>query len=480
MDLYYPPPSVFYSLDIHDWSNSRIEQKITATPTKLFYVLNYSKLGISFDDTKTLKYRSVVFSFPEKLPLSFSPPKSVSWEVFARPYMLHPLSFNTPIWRSVLSEKDVKTPPLGLGGSGLDDDIHRILHRHCLPTTTNDIVLHNDDHLHVNEYIDGVMIHLFYDIHSQRWEIATKGGVGGKYAYYGNLSSNPNVDETIKKEPHFYDMFMDACRTNKGDELNDIPFLEYLCKDMCYIFILQHPKNKIVFPVAEPTLYLIRIYYMYSNGALFVSPKCYENWDIFMNIRGIIEFPKRWDFSSKNDVETYFDNEMASRPNVVLKGIVVTNLLTGEHTVIRNKHYKKFKMNKRLQSNMMYRYLCYRRMEMVHEYIDAFPHHKMMFYAIENEYNTFINRVHKCYLAKYVPRHRNIECDNSSSYSIHIRNIYNDVYLPLLKMKRSYLRCGKLDANANCRVRVTCEMVSRYFDNIEPREMLYILANLCH
>ena len=417
--MYFPQLNPFYSLDINACSKDKIKHKIVSTPKKLYYVLNYNNLGLSFNDTNTLKYRSVVFSFPEKIPLSFSPPKSLPWEYFTQKH-------------SIITDTTLKTTPF----------------------------------VYMNEYIEGIMIHLFYDYRIQSWEIATHGAVGGKYGYYGNLSKNAFEN---KYHTYFHEMFLDAFRMNSATlDINSIPFLEYLHKDLCYIFILQHPKNKILLNVARPVLYLIRIYYMYSNGVEFISPKHYENWCIFRNMIGVVEFPKRHEFNSIAEIEAFFDSESLTRNTKIIPGIVITHEITGEKSVVHNKHYDEMKKNKNIQSLVKYQYLCYRRMGQVNEYLASFPKHKKMFYAVEQKYEDFITIVHQCYINHYVKKCKAVDgaTKYDTKYSSHIYLIHKEIYLPQLREKK----------RQGTRASVTRNMVSDYFDKMEPREMLYLLC----
>jgi hypothetical protein len=416
MDPYFPCLSPFYALDMHNFSKDKIRHKITATTKRLYSVLNYNKLGISFDDIATLKHRSVIFSFPEKLPLSFSPPKTVSWEAFRESYLYFSKS-------------------------------------------TDEMVLKNTSELHVNEYIEGVMIHLFYDPRISCWEIATQGGVGGKYSYYGNLQKDPmNLEK--RSRPYFYDMFLHAFRAT-GD-LNSIPFLESLPKNNCYVFILQHPRNKIVLQVKRPVLYLIRVYPIMKHGAIYLSPKYYEEWYIFRNMKGMIEFPKRFDFEDVNEVTTFFNNEAHGGSTTITPGIAITNEFTGELTVLKNPHYDALKIQQKTKPLIQYQYLCYRRMGESEKYLLLFPEYKRSFSRMENEYISFIKEVYLCYRNVYIYKEK--PGSSNPKYEIHIRNLHKEFYLPLLR-QRSVLEKPKL----------TFAMVLQYFDQLEPREMLYLL-----
>jgi len=107
------------------------------------------------------EYRSVVFSFPENKVLSFSPPRSVSYEKFK--------------------------------------------------TAT----INNSENIIMSEIVEGVMINLFYDHRISSWEIATKCAVGGDYNYSGEKKGASFRDmffECLRCDKN--DVFLDALPKN--------------------------------------------------------------------------------------------------------------------------------------------------------------------------------------------------------------------------------------------------------------------------
>jgi hypothetical protein len=253
-------------------SNRRIRHKLTAIDKQLYFILNYDKSMICFNDTKTGMYRSVILSYPENKILGFSPPKSIPLSMFMHKY-----------------------PETG----------------------QNNIV--------VTEFIEGVMIQLFYDDRSSRWEIATKSAIGGKYAYYEK--EKENAKKMSKLKPTFYRMFLEALGASKRQELNDIPILECLSTSMSYTFILQHPENIIMEPVNRPVAYLVSVYRICAdeNYVEYIPRPVYETWSEFQNLHGLIEFPKQYVFNG------YYDYGIGMPDTKPFRGIVYVNTDTGEH-----------------------------------------------------------------------------------------------------------------------------------------------------
>jgi len=222
---------VTYKVDIDSCSNKIKKKNIKKTYAN-YFILQYDKTCICFNDTKNGMYRSVVFSNPEKKILSFSPVKSIPSYVFFDRY----------------------------------------------PIINDEIV--------IKQHIEGVMINLFYDNRINKWKIATKGAIGGNYGFI----------KPITKNETFYDMFLDALCASKDDTLNDLKIIKILPKNFSYTFILQHPNNIISKPVNEPHCYLIAVYSINNikNEVEYIPSTIYEKWSFLHDINGIIEFPKQY------------------------------------------------------------------------------------------------------------------------------------------------------------------------------------------
>ena len=118
----------YASYRLNHKNNSKIENKEYLHNNIRYTIKSYDSKYICNDASDHLTlYRSVIFSHPENTLLSFSPQKSVLKENFCNRYEI------------------------------------------------------NDDDIYINEYIDGTMIHLFYDNRVNQWEIATKNSIGGNY-----------------------------------------------------------------------------------------------------------------------------------------------------------------------------------------------------------------------------------------------------------------------------------------------------------
>ena len=386
------PVRYFLNYDIN--INSQVKQSLKISNKNAYSVFNYYKSMICFNDMIHRNYRSVIFAYPEKVVVGFSPPKSIDINTFMQKY-----------------------PSI-------------------------------DENILVTEMKAGIMIQLFYDYRSNSWEIATKGSVGCKY-YFRKKGESISPDKKT-----YYRMFLDALGALPDQELNDVPFLHCLPKTMSYTFILEHPENVIIMHVERPTLYLIAIYLIYhkSNCVAYIPATIYESWPVFQTIHGLIEFPKQY-----NNITGYDELPLAIVQQN--RGVVFTNIQTGEHAVIECAKYVQLMKTRFIIPDVQYHYLCLRRMGKIAEFISHFPYYKKPFYQIRTELNEFIQNVYRSYMNCYV--HQNTS-EIAERYYTHIVKIHKQIYLPSLTKGRTPTIINRA-------------VVVKYFNDMEPRELFYLL-----
>jgi len=234
---------VLHKLDMDACSPEKIKKKFIRGLYSDYYLLQYEKLGLCFNDYKNMLYRSAIFSYPEKEVLSFTPMKSVSLAVFMEE-------------NPVLSE-----------------------------------------HIWVNEYAEGVMIQLFYDKRVNKWIMGTKGGVGGNYGY-GSGSNDTFYDMFLDA--------LHANRNETLNQLLLLELLPkefsytFILQhpNVINVFNITNVNNSL-------HLYLVSVYHIDSvnNQVEFVPQAFFEKWPVFANISGIIEFPKSHYFCSYDNIK---------------------------------------------------------------------------------------------------------------------------------------------------------------------------------
>ena len=100
----------------------------------------------------------------------------------------------------------------------------------------------------VEEFIDGVMINMFWSADTSEWHLATRTQIGAHCRYY---SADTHFDEL------FWATFKDSGLTT-----------DVLDKSQCYSWVLQHPKERIVVEPAYgiPRIYLVEISQIAADG----------------------------------------------------------------------------------------------------------------------------------------------------------------------------------------------------------------------
>jgi hypothetical protein len=239
---------VKYNFNLDLITNEKIKRKSFYTLFVTYLIINYDKNCAFFDEINMGLYRSIIFSYPSKEVVCFSPPKSISQSIFSKKYPV----IDESIW--------------------------------------------------INETIEGITINLFYDKQVREWQIATKSSIGGKYWFYGKSKSNTT-------QPTFLEMFLDALKAPIEQDLNDVVLLQQLPKEYCYNFVLQHPSNTITVAIDRCQLYLIGVYKINMMEVEYISQYDYESWNVFCEINGVILFPKRFIVDSYNDLPSEIINK---------------------------------------------------------------------------------------------------------------------------------------------------------------------------
>lgn len=379
-----------YNIDVENYNKTRVQEKIHHKNDVFYKILNYDKTCVCFDDQVSGCYRSIIASTPGNQIFSFSSPKSIP-----------------------LSEFRIRHPEI-------------------------------NSNIYINEWVEGVMINLFFDERIQMWEISTKSGIGGNYYFYHNQHNNENM----YNKTTFYEMFMDALRVERTQNLNDIPLLESFDKYYSYSFVLQHPENHMIIKSEIPKLYLVGVYDIdIFNRVVSVPPTIYEEWDIF---QGLIDFPRKYNISNYEELDLAMTFE---------KGIMITELNSGDRTGLLNPSYEQYKKTRRMNPVICYQYLCLRNTTNVYSFLLTFPSYEPVFNEIERICKHWISNVHSSYLSFYVKKDGNPIQDK---YMYHIRRIHKEMYIPAIKSRKEKPKIRKQD-------------VKTYFSRLAPNEQLYHL-----
>ena len=374
----------------------KIKNTIYHTKSNAHYCIsNYDKDYICFDENETItQCRSIVYSHPENTLLSYSPGGSITNANFVQ------------------------------------------------------IVDGKWSDVYVDEFIDGIMVNLFYDYRHNKWEIATKRAVGGEYGIFSK-----NIP-TRSRNRSVLNMFLDAF-CGHGEELSQLEPLNYFSRHFSYSFVMKHPEKTIVCPINRAELYLIAVYRMNrkEHRATLVPHSAYQNWK-FLHDTPIL-FPNRIRVFELSDIQNRLSPLDDNTKNVA--GYVATHLETGKRSVFLHPTYAELRRIMKVDPHFVYHYLCLMRIDRVKQYIQIFPHFKRLFYQFKDYCDEFIENLHTAYLVKFVWRN---DTQISKKYDKYVDAIHREIYLPSISKSK---------------ISITRKIVHDYVMSKPPGEILYSL-----
>lgn len=429
---------VSYTIDTTGYNPDKVKTKNYVNPlnNNAYTILNNDSSCITFDDDELRKYRSIVLASEaetdDKSILCFSPPNSIPLDNFKDKY-----PYDAP----------------------------------CI------------DDVYANETMEGTMINLFFDARTQTWDISSRGAIGGNYWYYRTQylleehETEPTQTEytelrkqSSQQQMTFRQMFMDAMKTEITSDLNTMPILEYLPKNYCYSFVLQHPDNHIVLPISEPHLFLVAVYEIVDACTVkFVPPHIYETWSVFTD--SAIEFPKKYELTTYKELEDIYGSIHSEYSSM---GVMFTNVRTGERAALSNPVYEEIKKLRGNNPNLQYQYFCLLRSGQVDKFLEYFPTYKKVFMQFSKQYQDFITNVHQSYFSYYVKKEG---IPIAKKYFIHASKIHHQIYLPSLSNSKPIydLSGTPMHIPSPEKVVITRKIVKQYFDDMNPSENLYYL-----
>ena len=339
---------------------------------RIYVIVNYDKKYVCYNDENVRKYRSVIFSFPERKLLCFSPAKSIPNEAFLKKY-----------------------------NNGIKD------------------------FLYINEFIEGFMINLFYDNSTRSWEIATKTRIGGDNRVYGSGYYKRHLKTTV------YKLFCKLIGYDDTPNINHAGFLQYLSKEHSYSFVLRSKEINHFEKDADKQLYLVSVYKINDSSAEYISPVEYENWSVFSELNGIIYFPKR--YIKTIDEETCLYDIKQEIHECDKAGYMITDTTNGSRTKILSSAYYLTKKLHPLYPITVYKSLCLNKIKQTALYTSCFKNEKQHITMTHNLFQNFIDYLHRHYVENYVYKRRLFV---PLKPSILLERIHRDLYIDKLQQKK--------------------------------------------
>jgi hypothetical protein len=221
------------------------------------------------------------------------------------------------------------------------------------------------------EVVEGTMVNLFYD---DEWRLATRGTVGARSRFY-------------KGAPTFRQMFLEAAGAAGLD-------FERLPKEYCYSFSVQHPKNRIVCPVATARLYLVGRYQIDADAR--TATRIPYSDAISALLAGTdVRFPDTWPMSDFDAVTAVY---AATTTAYAVPGVMFRHAGTGARAKVCNPNYEAVRRLRGNHPKEQYRYLVLRQACELDAYLRYYPEDREAFRAFAGHVDAFIKQLHSSYV----------------------------------------------------------------------------------
>ena len=297
----------------------------------------------------------------------------------------------------------------------------------------------------ITEMIEGLFFQLFWDERIGKWEIGTINGIFGNYSYY----RMPHI-----KSPTYRIMICQAMGLNDEEVLNDWKGLQYLDKKYCFHFVLQHPDNHLVFKIIKPTIFVIGAFKINANQIEYVPAKDYKN----MFPTDSVLFPPVLGFDPESSYEKLLDTFVSIQQPNTRMGIVIKHVLTGATAIAVNPAYEELQRVRGTHPNILYHYLCLKRIKKTEDFLRLFPQYQEFFSDFNHLYESLITKIHQSYVDHFVLKKK---VTIHKKYYYHIKQIHRSIYIPSLREENKII--------------IKKKVVRDYVERLEPGHILHIL-----
>lgn len=280
------------------------------------------------------------------------------------------------------------------------------------------------------EFIDGTMINVYYD-KNHGWELATRSIIGGKSKFF-----------KVKNSPSFRDMFIEALN-NTDLEFDDLD------EKLCYSFVLQHPKNRIVLKVENPKIYLCSIYE--CQGLTVKEHDIVEYMDVFKQRK--VCMPVQYNFDNIDDAIKLLANPL-STPYYCM-GVVLKHT-NGMRWKVRNPNYEYVRGLRGNDPKNQFQYFKLRQSYKLGDFILYYPEFYEEFKVYEDQVFTFTKTLHELYMSCFIKKEIKLsECPYEFK---------NHLYV----LHKNYL-----NSLSSIKEVVTPNVVNKYISTLEPARLMY-------
>lgn len=290
------------------------------------------------------------------------------------------------------------------------------------------------------EFVDGVMINVFWDDPRNQWQYATRSNIGADIRFYLHEEGNKT----------FRQMFDDALLADNID-LNVLP------KQYCYSFVLQHPLNRIVAPVETPRVVLVEAHEI-TDKIITIYPHGFTAKD--RELREILDengisIPEKYNYSTLQEAQ---QNHASRNTDFGCVGVVLKNYATGWRSKVRNPVYEEVKALRGNSPKLQFLYLTLRQSGNVSKYLRFFKEHETEFEKFRQQIHTFTHNLYMNYGDCFIRKKAHIKT-YPHQYKVCMTDLHGK-YLNELMPQGKHVHKG---------------VVVQYFNTIPPKQQMYLL-----
>ena len=288
------------------------------------------------------------------------------------------------------------------------------------------------------EYMEGTMINLFWNSNCSEWEIATRSTIGGEIIFF----------ESEDKLVTFRTMFLDVCNAVNLD-------FDSLNKNYIYSFIMQHPLNRIVKPIIEKMLYLVKVYSFGETDKFTVYDVNKEDiYKQYFSNNTTIQLPEKYTFSSYEELI----NKYASMNTQYDSVGVMLHAENGDRSKLRNPNYEYVRKLRGNQPKLQYEYLSLRKTGKMTEFLKFYPEYKKNFYEYRKQLHNFTQTLYYNYVSCYINKERPLN-EFPKEFRMSMYNLHQ-YYLDRLREDKKH---------------VSFKVVVEYINNLHQAQQMHLL-----
>jgi len=340
----------------------------------------------------------------------------------------------------------------------------------------------------IQEIVEGIRLHMFYDERVSSWMIATRRVIGGDHY--------PVFDGEIIANSTYKQMFLDAV-----PDMFSPAIVGILSKNHCYHFVLQHPKLPETSHILTPSLYLIDIYVIdpIKNTATIVTKEKSPFIPLGVLIPKYILIPlstitdpgsTQFNYSTVqivySDIRTLQNAiEIVNNPEFISYNHPGWYIRTWNQELpftdtfecfIENAEYKNNKIRNRTNTKYyLWKYISLLKKNAVNDFIRWNPYFEETSRRMYHIYNDFQKQVYSMYLNMYVKK---IELNGEEDKKTEIlksyaTGIHHLVYLPRIRYYKKHKYPSKsVDA------RIKMKDIDKYMRKINTEKLINSIGNL--